>query len=191
MQLKQNVFIRIYYGVYVKWYTRIAMPVLLALLVVFAIYISGPENYIPIAQVVITFFGAVGTGSVSCLFVGRALNINPLLLIFIVAFMESDMSLFVTLNYDLLATLPYLGKLLKKYENKAGEIIKKRKFIEGLELYTIFILMFIPVYGTGAITMSLVGRLLSLNWKKVWIVISLASLSRTTIIVLILYGLIT
>ncbi len=180
-----------YYGVYVKWYTRIAIPVLLALVVVFTIYISGPENYIPLAQVVITFFGAVGTGSVSCLFVGRALNINPFLLIFIVAFMESDMSLFVTLNYDLLAALPYLGKLLKKYENKASEIIKKRKFIEGLELYTIFILMFIPVYGTGAITMSLVGRLLSLNWKKVWVVISLASLSRTTIIVLILYGLIT
>ncbi len=191
MQLGRNVFIRIYYGVYVKWYTRIAIPVLLALVVVFAIYISGPGNYIPLAQVVITFFGAVGTGSVSCLFVGRALNINPFLLIFIVAFMESDMSLFVTLNYDLLASLPYLGKLLKKYENKASEIIKKRKFIEGLELYTIFILMFIPVYGTGAITMSLVGRLLSFNWKKVWIVISLASLSRTTIIVLILYGLIT
>ncbi len=191
MQLRRNVFIRIYYDVYVKWYTRIAIPVLLALVVIFAIYISGPENYIPLAQVVITFFGAVGTGSVSCLFVGRALNINPFLLIFIVAFMESDMSLFVTLNYDLLAALPYLGKLLKKYENKASEIIKKRKFIEGLELYTIFILMFIPVYGTGAITMSLVGRLLSLNWKKVWIVISLASLSRTSIIVLILYGLIT
>ena len=170
-----------------KWYLRPLIPISLAMFVATLIYISGPDYYIPLLAVVTTFFGAVGTGSVSCLFVGRALRVNSLVLILLVAFMESDMSLFVTLNYDFILKIPLLGKLLNRYEGMARKLLEKKKFVEGLELYTIFILMFIPWYGTGAITMSLVGRILSLEWKKVWATISLASLIRTALIVSLLY----
>jgi len=136
------------------------------------------------------FYSAVGTGSVSAIFAGVGLGLHPLSAASVVAYIESIYSSFITIHYHLLLKIPLLGPLLAKYNEKAKKVLN-RPIVKRLELMGIFSLMFIPTFGTGAITMSLVGRTLGIKWWKVWITVTLASAIRSVIIAGIAAGFIS
>jgi len=75
-----------------------------------------------------------------------------------------------------------VGKYIAAYEKKAENIIKKRKSLKDLGFFFIFIMMFIPLHGTGAITMTLVGRILALGEEATWLTVTLGSLARSLLI---------
>jgi len=49
------------------------------------------------------------------------------------------------------------------------------------------LLMFIPLHGTGAITMTLAGRILALGEKATWLAVTLGSLARSLLIASLIY----
>ncbi len=164
---------------------RFFLPILLAFPVAFLILISG--EFPAYAATVGTFFFAFGTGEISAIIVGSALGLNPFIPALLVAFIESDMSLFIAWNFDYLKKIPKIGKYIAKYEEKGAEVIKSRKSLENLGFFFIFSAMFVPLHGTGAITMTLVGRILALGEKRTWLAVTLGSLVRSLLVASLIF----
>ncbi len=164
---------------------KFIFPIFLGVVVGTLIYTL--EDLSAYAATVGTFFFAFGTGEISAIIVGSALGLNPFILALLVTFIESDMSLFIAWNFDYLKRIPKLGKYIAKYEEKAAEIIKRKKTLENLGFFFIFFTMFVPLHGTGAITMTLVGRILALGEKRTWLAVTLGSLTRSLLVASFIY----
>ena len=162
---------------------RFFLPVLFAIPIIF-IALSNIGEY---SATMATFFFAFGTGEISAIIVGTAMGLNPFIPALLVAFIESDMSLFITWNFDYLKKIPKIGKYIAKYEEKAEELLKKRKSLEEAGFFFIFAAMFVPLHGTGAITMTLAGRLLAMGERKTWLAVTLGSLVRSLLVAALIY----
>ncbi len=158
-----------------------------ALAVALLCYLLGPEIYILVASVTFSFFFAVGVGWIASPVIGISLGMNPIILLILLVFISSQSSLIVSSNYDLLEHPSLLGTGMKKLRKRAGKVIKNKELGENAGYLSIFWLMFLPVYGTGPLVMTLVGRLLDLNWKKVWGTITLSALTRFSLITGLVY----
>jgi len=151
------------------------------------IYLLGPKVYLPVSAVVSSFYFAVGVGWITSPIVGLSTGIHPVWLVLLLIFISTESSLVVSLNYELLEKIPGIGKLMQWIRKKAENVIEKHELARDVEFFSIFWLMFIPIYGTGPMSMTMVGRLLSLNWKKTWLTITFSATARFTIIILLLY----
>ncbi|MFW6144650.1 MAG: hypothetical protein ACOC55_03680, partial [Candidatus Natronoplasma sp.] len=99
----------------------------------------------------------------------------------------SESSLIVSASYDLLEKVPLLGRLLKAVRRRASNLIENKDLRENVGYLSIFWLMFTPIYGSGPLVMTLVGRLLNLDWRKVWAVITLSAATRFTLVTILIY----
>ena len=170
---------------YIQAIFNLAIPLIFSLPLIFLIIFSS--NFPAYLATITTFFFAYGTGEISSIVVGSSLGLNPFIPALIVTYIESDISLFITLNFDYLTKIPKLGKYIAAYEKKAEDIIKKRKSFRNIGFSFIFVMMFIPLHGTGAITMTLAGRILALGEKATWLAVTLGSLARSLLIALLIY----
>ena len=154
------------------------------------IILLGPSVYFPVSAVLLNYYFAVGVGWVTSPFVGLAAGMRPWLLIILLVFVAVQSSFFVTVNYDLLEKIPLLGRLFVRTRKKAERVIDKHELAKDISYIGIFWLMFLPVFGTGPMVMSFVGRILALRWWKVWLTISLSAAVRYSLVVgAVYYGL--
>ena len=151
------------------------------------LYLLGPKIYLPVSAVVSSFYFAVGVGWITSPIVGLSTGIHPIWLVLLLIFISTESSLIVSLNYDLLEKIPLIGRLMRWIRKKGEHIIDKHELAKDVEYISIFWLMFIPIYGTGPMSMTMVGRLLALNWKKTWLTITISATARFTIITFLLY----
>jgi len=158
-----------------------------AAFVVLFIIMLGSGVYIPVSAVVVNYYFSFGVGWLSSPVVGLSAGLGPLALLSLLVFIAVQSSLFLTVNYDLLEEVPHFGKFVKNIRKKAEEMIEKHELIENISYLGMYWLMFLPLYGTGPMTMSIVGRILSLEWWKVWITISLSAATRYSIVIVVVY----
>ncbi len=151
------------------------------------ILMLGSEVYLAVSAVLLNYYFAVGVGWVTSPLVGLSAGLGPVYLILLLVFVAIQSSLFVSVNYDLLERFPLLGRLFKKTRKKADDVIEKHELAENISYVGIFWLMFLPVFGTGPMVMSFVGRILSLNWWKVWLTISFSAGVRYSLMVILVY----
>lgn len=69
-------------------------------------------------------------------------------------------SAFITLNFSLLLKIPIVGPWLRWIMRSAQKIMQKRPWIESLSSAGLLIFMYIPLQGSGAMTTSVIARLL-------------------------------
>ena len=105
-----------------------------------------------------------------------ALGIHPLHISLTLTAMDAVTSLFVIWNFHWIHHIPLLGWVIKKVEVKCRKFLETRKIIREATYLSLFVFVFIPFQGSGAITASVLGMILSLDAKRVWVVIVLASL---------------
>lgn len=166
---------------------RFLVSILPAIAAVLLLYSMGPEVYLPAASVFIAFYFAVGLGWIVSPAVALGSGLSPVGTVVLLVFISSQSSLILSLNYDLLEKIPLIGRYMKKLRTKAGEVIEKREAVKNIGYLSIFWLMFLPVYGTGPNVMTLVGRLLGMEWKRVWMVITLSATVRFALITSLMY----
>lgn len=166
---------------------RFLISIVPAVLAAIILYLLGPRIYLPVSAVVSSFYFAVGVGWITSPIVGLSTGLHPFWLVLLLIFISTESSLIVSLNYELLEKIPLIGRLMRWIRKKAEQVIEKHELARDVEFISIFWLMFIPIYGTGPMSMTMVGRLLSLNWKKTWLTITLSATARFTIIILLLY----
>ncbi len=155
--------------------------------VIIMFYILGPEIYTPALSVLLAFYFAVGIGWIVSPVIALASGMHPVGVIVFLVFISSQSSLIVSANYSLLEDIPYLGLYMEKLRRNAENIIEEKEMVRKVGYVSIFWLMFLPVYGTGPNVMTLVGRLLSLRWKRVWMVVTFSACVRFSIITTLLY----
>ncbi len=167
--------------------TKFMVPWMLGGIVALIIYLSGPYYYTRFAAVASTFFFAVGTGAVTSILLGIALDLNPVLIIGFIVFLEADISLFIAWNFDVLKDTPLIGKVLMKYETRAKRFIKKKR-LESVEIMGLIAFVLIPFHGTGAVGGTIIGRILGMGWKRAWLCVTIGCSVRTIIITLSVYS---
>lgn len=75
--------------------------------------------------------------------------------------MDIAVSLFITLNFDLLLKIPVVGAWLRWIMRSADKIINSKKWIKDLSSAGLLLFMYIPLQGSGAMTTSVIARLLN------------------------------
>ncbi len=73
------------------------------------------------------------------------------------------MSLFISFNFDLLLKIPLIGRWFCWIMRSADKILHKKKWIEDLSSAGLLIFMYIPLQGSGAMTTSIIARILNYN----------------------------
>ncbi len=167
--------------------TRFYISIMPAIFTIVFIYSLGPDLYIPAFRVFMAFYFALGVGWIVSPAIALAFGMRPVNVVILLVFISSQSSLIVSANYPILEKIPYLGSYMNRLRNKAVEIIEKRDMVEKIGYLSIFWLMFLPIYGSGPNVMTLVGRLLGLGWKRVWLVITLSATFRFSIITTLIY----
>lgn len=99
--------------------------------------------------------------------------------------MDIAVSAFITLNFDLLLKIPIVGAWLRWIMRSARAVIKKKQWIENLSSAGLLIFMYIPLQGSGAMTTSVIARLL--GYKPVH-AIGLVTLGSILSCVTVLFG---
>lgn len=93
--------------------------------------------------------------------------------------------LFVETVFDWMKRYKLLDKIVSRMEEKAN---RKRNIIDRYSYFGLFVLVAIPLPGTGAWTASLIASLLNLNAKKCFKFISLGVICAAIIVSIITYG---
>ena|GEM_PF-1813293 len=168
-------------------FSRFFISILPAVFAVIILYLLGPEIYMPALRIFLAFYFALGVGWILSPALALASGIHPVGIVILLVFISSQSSLIVSANYPLLEKIPYLGLYVKSLRKKAESIIKEKELVEKAGYLSIFWLMFLPVYGTGPNVMTLAGRLLAFEWKRVWLTVTLSATVRFSIITILLY----
>lgn len=93
--------------------------------------------------------------------------------------MDMVTAMFIALNFDLLLKVPLLGRLLRWLGNGATKIREQKPWIEHLSYVGLLIFMYIPLQGSGSMNTTILGRLLDLEPKKVFGIVTLGSIFST------------
>lgn len=92
---------------------------------------------------------------------------------------------FIEKIFEWMKRYPLFKKIVLKMENKAD---KKRDVIEKYGYWGLFVLVAVPLPGTGAWTGSLVAALFNLDIKKSFCFITMGVIGAAIIVSLITYG---
>ncbi|MFW6048011.1 MAG: small multi-drug export protein [Candidatus Natronoplasma sp.] len=168
-------------------FCRFFISILPSIFAIIIFYILGPEIYTPAVSVLLAFYFAVGVGWLVSPVLALSSGMHPVGVVIFLVFISSQSSLIVSVNYPLLERIPSLGLYMERLRRKARNIIEEKERVKKIGYLSIFWLMFLPVYGTGPNVMTLVGRLLGLKWKTVWLTVTLSAWVRFSIITTLLY----
>lgn len=115
-------------------------------------------------------------------------SIIPLAIAFGIAWWQITLSIIVgdmvlaiiiAYNFDLLLSLPLIGRILRYFTTKTNEVLQKHLWIKGLSLIGLFLFMYIPFMGSSAINTTIVGRLLSVPPRTLLTIVFVGSILAT------------
>jgi hypothetical protein len=95
--------------------------------------------------------------------VGIALGIPWWYMALSIAMVDIETGLFMALNFDLVYRIPFLGPLLSDLTKKTQQFISRHRWLAGLWLFAIVLMVMVPVLGSGGIRGSVAGKLLGLS----------------------------
>ena len=121
--------------------------------------------------------------------VGYYLGLNPLAIILALTFQNALAALFVIWNYHLLFHIPKIGKYFVKFKGKTEEYIEKHNIQKHASVFVLFLFFIVPFKGTGSLSMSYIGKLISVNDWKIMLVSIVGTVAVTSVILLSLMGL--
>ncbi|HJJ99444.1 MAG TPA: small multi-drug export protein [Methanocorpusculum sp.] len=150
---------------------------LLGILIIYLVPPFGKESVIPVAIGLIPaaaegipvaiddFFAAIGV-------IPSAIgDIPPWIICFGIILMDMMSSILIALNFDILEKIPFVGSLIHRLVAGADSVRKKKPWIEQCSHLGLLIFMYLPFQGSGAITTTILGRLLGVKaWTVFWIV---------------------
>ena len=154
--------------------------VLLGLLIVYLIPPFGKETVIPLALI-------GGEGLINLIAAATGIVLDPAsitgfplwVIVLGIVGMDIAVSAFVTLNFNLLLKIPFVGNGLRWIMQGADNIINSKPWIKSLSSTGLLLFMYIPFQGSGALTCSVIARLL--NYPPVFAIglVTIGSLMST------------
>lgn len=102
---------------------------------------------------------------------GIALGIPWWLIAVSIMMVDIETALFMGWNFELVLKLPWLGTIMESFIEKSREFIKEHPWIKKLYFSGIVVLVMVPVLGSGGIRGSIIGQLLGMERKQVFLAI--------------------
>ncbi len=132
--------------------------VLMGLLVAYLVPPLGKESIIPIS---------LGLGYPAWVIVSG------------IILMDMVTAMFIALNFDLLEKIPFVGGLIRKFMDGANAIRTRQPWVEQLSHVGLLIFMYIPLQGSGAMNTTILGRLLGMQPRIVYAIVTVGSILST------------
>jgi len=130
----------------IKSLIKFIVPLILVGIIFSMTYFLSEKYYYGLATVTSVNFLEVVSGEITSILVGINLGLNPVIAGSFIIFLESDISLFVAWNFDVLKKAPKVGRKLVDYEEKMREIIEKKRWIKTVQFLGVMTIAFIPFY---------------------------------------------
>ncbi|RLF26789.1 MAG: hypothetical protein DRN01_03950 [Thermoplasmata archaeon] len=108
--------------------------------------------------------------------------INPNVMAFSVALIDSVVSLFVVWNYDLVKKIPLLGRFVKKVEELGRKGSKEYAWVRPLRFTGIVLFVMVPFQGSGGLVGSILGRLIGMKPWVTWVAVTTGALAGCLLI---------
>lgn len=152
---------------------KLFIPIALGALLVGVHALRGEEHYRIIYPLMVLYF-IPPMGKESIIPTAVAFGIQPSVAGLTFAAMDAITSLFIIWNFDLLYRAPLFGDLVDDATTKTESILDRYPKARKASYFFLFILAFIPFQGSGGVTASIAGRLLSLKPYQIWTVVAIA-----------------
>jgi hypothetical protein len=88
-----------------------------------------------------------------------------------IVMIDVETGLFMAFNFDLAYEIPYLGKILDDLTRATERFLEGHHWLAGLYFFAIVLMVMVPVLGSGGVRGSIVGRLLGMDPKVVFLAI--------------------
>ncbi|MFP3909446.1 MAG: small multi-drug export protein [Archaeoglobaceae archaeon] len=154
-------------------FAKLCIPIALGALLVGVHALSGEEHYRIIFPLMALYF-IPPMGKESIIPTAVAFGIEPSVAGLTFASMDAITSLFIIWNFDLLFRAPLFGDLVDDATKRTESILDRYPKARKASYFFLFIFAFIPFQGSGGVTSSIAGRLLSLKPLQIWVVIAIA-----------------
>lgn len=105
-------------------------------------------------------------------------------------FVDAIESLFFVWNFDYAARIPVIGRIILIVEKKAQAAMRQRPWLGRFLYVGIVIYVAIPLFGTGPIVGTIVGRLLNLKYQWLWLMVVIGSVLASLPFIAAAFGLI-
>ena len=152
------------------------LPFLLLSIHLLVMYFTLPYDQFLIVIGLMVAYILPPAGKETVIPLGIALGIPWYYMALAIALIDAETGLFMALNFDLLYRIPWLGGILARFTDKTTLFLKDHLWIEGLSVFGIMLMVMVPFLGSGGIRGSIVGRLLGIETKYVFIAILVGSL---------------
>lgn len=130
-------------------------------------------------------------GKESIIPMGIVSGFHPLVIAVAIAFVDILIGLFLIWNFDYIYFIPLLGPWVKKVEAKGYKILARRYWVRQLAFWGLVLWVIIPFQGTGAVTASIIGRLIGMNKYLTWTAIIVGALAGCILIAYLVTGVLT
>jgi len=94
---------------------------------------------------------------------GIALGIPWWYMALSIVMIDVETGLFMALNFDVAYRIPYLGPLLADLTKKTKEFLDAHRWLAGLWVFAIILMVSVPFFGSGGIRGSIAGKLLGMS----------------------------
>jgi hypothetical protein len=101
-----------------------------------------------------------------------------------IALIDIETGLFMAYNFDLAYRLPLIGPWLEGFTRSGREFICSHAWIRNLYFSGIVLLVMVPVFGSGGIRGSVIGRLLGMERESVLAAIIVGAVAGCLLIAL-------
>ncbi len=165
----------LFLGIGTIW--ALAHEIGLRLLALFGLYFFTPlgmEIGVPVAIWPIgeTFHGFAGLG------------LDPVVAVGFMLWVDIMAAMLLTWNFWFFRILPFFGRILIWTEKMGQNAIEKYPWIGKLRLVGLVLFVMIPLYGSGSILGTVVGKALgTVNWK-IWMAVVFGSGTRLSLLAL-------
>jgi hypothetical protein len=109
--------------------------------------------------------------------IGIALGIPWWYMALSIAMIDVETGLFMALNFDLAYRIPYLGPLLSDLMKKTAAFIAAHRWLAGLWVFAIILMVSVPFFGSGGIRGSVAGKILGLSTQQTFLAIVAGALT--------------
>jgi len=102
---------------------------------------------------------------------GIVLGIPWWLIAVSIMMIDIETALFMGWNFEVGLKLPWLGRIMESFIEKAQESINEQPWLKKLYFTGIVVLVMVPVMGSGGIRGSIIGQLLGMQKKPVFLAV--------------------
>lgn len=148
--------------------------------------IVGAEAYPEVAGAVLLYLVALGKEMVAPIAAGLVdahASVSMPLMILALAFDDIICTLWMLLNWDVIKFIPFVGKFFDNVEKNSKKTVQERKWLGKFSTVGLALLVTFPMRGTGGITGPIIGKMLGLSDRNIFISIATGGIAGFSVLV--------